>query len=354
LRSDEIDWDAPPPRSARNDASETGPETLRVEGLVKNYRLPDGRTVKANAGIDLSAREGETVALVGESGCGKSTLAKALLGLTEPTSGRIALDGRPIGDTPVRERDAATLRSLQMVFQNPFETLNPSQTVGAQILRVLERFGVGADRAERRARMLALLDVVKLGPEFADRLPRQLSGGQKQRVGVARAFAGGPRVVVADEPVSALDVSVQAAVIDLLTEIQRENRTTLLFISHDLAVVRYLSDRVVVMYLGHVVEEGTAAQVFGPPWHPYAEALLSAAPVADPAGRPARIVLEGDPPSAIDPPPGCPFQTRCPRKALADRRCETEIPPLFEMGEGHRIRCWLPEKILRTRTATEG
>jgi len=195
--------------------------------------------------------------------------------------------------------------------------------------------------------MLRLLDTVKLPRAFADRLPRQLSGGQKQRIGIARAFAGAPRVVVADEPVSALDVSVQAAVLDLLMAIQRESRTTLLFISHDLSIVRYLSDRVVVMYLGHVVEQGTTDQVFQPPYHPYTEALLSAAPVADTSVVRSRIVLEGEIPSATHPPPGCPFQTRCPRKAqVAGDRCETDLPPMRALAGGHRLRCHLPDAIL--------
>ncbi len=207
-----------------------------------------------------------------------------------------------------------------MVFQNPFDTLNPSMTVGRQIIRALEIFGEGKNDAERRDRMLELLDLVKLPRAFADRMPRQLSGGQKQRVGIARAFAGGAKIVVADEPVSALDVSVQAAVTDLLMEIQRKNRTTLLFISHDLSIVRYLSDRVMVMYLGHVVELGTTDQVFQPPYHPYTEALLSAVPIADTRVIKKRIVLEGDIPSAMNPPPGCPFQTRCRWKSPGARQ----------------------------------
>ena len=200
----------------------------------------------------------------------------------------------------------------------------------------------------RRDRMLALLDLVKLPREFADRMPRQLSGGQKQRVGIARAFAGGANVVVADEPVSALDVSVQAAVTDLLMEIQRANHTTLLFISHDLSIVRYLADRVLVMYLGHVVEIGTTGQVFAPPYHPYTEALLSAVPIADPSVEKTEIVLEGDIPSAMDPPPGCPFQTRCHWKAeVPGDLCEREVPPMRDMGGGHQLKCHLAEAQLR-------
>jgi peptide/nickel transport system ATP-binding protein len=229
-----------------------------------------------------------------------------------------------------------------MVFQNPFDTLNPSMTVGRQIVRALEVFDYGETEADRRDKMLELLDLVKLPREFADRMPRQLSGGQKQRVGIARAFAGGARVVVADEPVSALDVSVQAAVTDLLMEIQREQKTTLLFIAHDLSIVRYLSDRVMVMYLGHVVEIGTTEQVFAPPYHPYTEALLSAVPIADTHVEKTRILLEGDIPSAMNPPSGCPFQTRCRWKSkVPGNKCETEVPPMVTLASGHQVKCHL-------------
>ncbi|MGB3148705.1 MAG: oligopeptide/dipeptide ABC transporter ATP-binding protein, partial [Paracoccaceae bacterium] len=233
---------------------------------------------------------------------------------------------------------------VQMVFQNPFDTLNPSMTVGRQIIRALEIFGIGNSAAERKTRMLELLDLVKLPRAFADRMPRQLSGGQKQRVGIARAFAGDAKIVVADEPVSALDVSVQAAVTDLLMEIQRENKTTLLFISHDLSIVRYLSDRVMVMYLGHVVELGTTDQVFSPPYHPYTEALLSAVPIADTRVERQRIVLEGDIPSAMNPPPGCPFQTRCRWKSkVPGNLCETEMPPMRVLDGNHQVKCHLSD-----------
>ncbi|MGR3491307.1 MAG: oligopeptide/dipeptide ABC transporter ATP-binding protein, partial [Shimia sp.] len=219
--------------------------------------------------------------------------------------------------------------------------------VGSQIMRALEIFGVGKTVEDRRQRMLQLLDLVKLPRAFADRMPRQLSGGQKQRVGIARAFAGDAKIVVADEPVSALDVSVQAAVTDLLMEIQREHKTTLLFISHDLSIVRYLSDRVMVMYLGHVVELGTTEQVFAPPYHPYTEALLSAVPIADTSVEKKHIVLEGDIPSAMNPPPGCPFQTRCRWKSeVAGNLCETEVPPMRRMPDGLQIKCHLADDIL--------
>ena len=202
-----------------------------------------------------------------------------------------------------------------MIFQNPFDTLNPSYSVGSQILRTLERFRIGENDAERRETMLRLLDLVKLPRAFAHRSPRQLSGGQKQRIGVARAFAGRPRVIIADEPMSALDVSVQAAISELLMNLQRESKTTMVFISHDLSVVRYLADRVIVMYLGHIVEMGATEQIFSPPFHPYTEALLSAIPIADPRVKKRHVVLEGEIPSALSPPKGCPFQTRCGHKA---------------------------------------
>ena len=284
---------------------------------------------------------------MGKSGCGKSTFAKVLMGLETATDGTILLDNGSIESIPIEERSTKTVADIQMVFQNPFDTLNPSMTVGRQIIRALEIFRVGNSEAERNERMLKLLDLVKLPREFAGRMPRQLSGGQKQRVGIARAFAGDARIVVADEPVSALDVSVQAAVTDLLMEIQREHKTTLLFISHDLSIVRYLSDRVMVMYLGHVVELGTTDQVFSPPYHPYTEALLSAVPIADTSVKKKHIVLEGDIPSAINPPPGCPFQTRCRWKSeVPGGLCEKEVPPVRRLAGDHQIKCHLSDDIL--------
>jgi len=232
-----------------------------------------------------------------------------------------------------------------MVFQNPFDTLNPSHTIGAQLGRVIKKFGVEKNPEKVRQRVLELLDLVKLPREFARRRPRQLSGGQKQRVGIARAFAGNPQMVVADEPVSALDVSVAAAVTSLLTDIQRTYRTTLLFISHDLSLVRYLADRVVVMYLGNIVEQGSTDEVFSPPYHPYTEALLSAVPIADTSIEKKRIILEGALPSVLNPPKGCPFNTRCHRKI--GRICETEVPPQLEDAPGHVIACHIPLDELR-------
>ncbi|MBO6716912.1 MAG: dipeptide ABC transporter ATP-binding protein [Rhizobiaceae bacterium] len=358
VRFDEVDWDALP-EGARTEAPpvKPGAPVLKIDNLKKYYQIAanaifgggEGRTVKANESISFEARESETVAIVGESGCGKSTLAKVLLGLETATSGSVTLGNEQIQSAPVEERDASTVGSIQMVFQNPFDTLNPSHSVGGQIIRTLEKFGYGKTVAERQQRMLELLDLVKLPRAFATRMPRQLSGGQKQRIGVARAFAGQAKVVVADEPVSALDVSVQAAVTELLMDIQRKNKTTMLFISHDLSVVRYIADRVVVMYLGYIVEQGTTDQIFSPPYHPYTEALLSAIPIADTSVVKKHIVLEGDIPSAMNPPSGCPFQTRCRWKQFVPgNKCETEVPPYHELGDGHRSLCWLTDEQLAT------
>ncbi len=356
VRFDHLDWEALPEGAVTaKDPVQPGGPMLKITGLKKYYHVAanaifgggETRTVKANELISFEARESETIAIVGESGCGKSTLAKVLLGLETATDGEIIFDGTEIQSTPVQDRKTSTVAGIQMVFQNPFDTLNPSHSVGSQIIRTLEKFKIGKSVGERRERMLELLDLVKLPRAFAERMPRQLSGGQKQRIGVARAFAGNAKVVVADEPVSALDVSVQAAVTELLMDIQRQHKTTMLFISHDLSVVRYLADRVVVMYLGYIVEQGTTDQIFAPPYHPYTEALLSAIPIADTSVKKKHIVLEGDVPSAMNPPSGCPFQTRCRYKHLVpDNLCETEVPPFKELGDGHRSLCWLDDDVL--------
>ncbi len=348
-RHGEIDWGA-----GARDVGESRPPLrigdviLRVENLTKHFEVEtsgllvpgrDPRTVKANEDLSFSASEAETVAIVGESGCGKSTFAKILMGLEDATGGSVSMNDVELGGLEVRKRGEDIVSKLQMVFQNPFDTLNPSHRVGSQIARVVRKFGIARTRREVDEIVHQLLDTVKLPRDFAARRPRQLSGGQKQRIGIARAFAGNPTLVVADEPVSALDVSVQAAVTDLLMDIQRRHRTSLLFISHDLSVVRYLADRIVVMYLGQIMEQGTTEEIFAPPYHPYTEALLAAVPIADTGIEKRRIVLKGEMPSPSDPPAGCPFSTRC--AYMVEGTCDVEAPPVRAFAEGHRIRCHL-------------
>ncbi|MFQ5545680.1 MAG: dipeptide ABC transporter ATP-binding protein, partial [Acidiferrobacterales bacterium] len=356
VRWQEIDYGKQVAHGEVTPPMELGDKVLEVNNMQKYYEVYDrsiaamiaGKTVKlvkANEAIDFDARRGETVAIVGESGCGKSTFAKVLMGLETATSGEVRHGGKDISEIPVRQRDAKQIGSLQMVFQSPSDTLNPSHTIGTQIGRVISKFGVESDKAKIRERVLKLLDIVKLPRDFYFRRPRQLSGGQKQRVGIARAFAGNPSMVIADEPVSALDVSVAAAVTELLMEIQREHKTTLLFISHDLSVVRYLSDSIVVMYLGQIMERGKTDEIFSPPYHPYTEALLSAVPIADPEVTKREIVLEGNLPSVMNPPKGCPFVTRCPRKV--GKICEDERPPVQMAADGHAIACHIPVEELR-------
>ena len=349
-RWQEIDWSAYKPEGVGAGATTAGDVVLSLKNMKKYYEIADNsiaamisgkrvRYVKANESISLEARSSETVAIVGESGCGKSTFAKVLMGLETATDGEVVFNGKDIAQQEVQKRSPAQVGSMQMVFQNPFDTLNPSHSVGAQLARVIRKFGVESNKDKIEQRVLELLDLVKLPRDFARRRPRQLSGGQKQRVGIARAFAGNPSTVVADEPVSALDVSVQAAVTGLLMDIQKSYRTTLIFISHDLSLVRYLADRVVVMYLGRIVEQGTTDEVFAPPYHPYTEALLSAVPIADTSVQKKRIILEGNLPSVTNPPSGCVFHTRCPRY-IGDV-CKTELPPVVTLGSGHEIACHL-------------
>ena len=331
-----------------------GEKILRVDQLRKNYELPDrsllgffggGRKIKAVQELNFEARERETVAIVGESGCGKSTFAKLLMGLEDASGGKIVMGGGDeLSAIPVERRTAKQIGDLQMVFQNPNDTLNPVKTVGAQIARSIRKLGV-TDQAEVEQKVEQLLDLVKLPRSYKNLKPSQLSGGQKQRIGIARAFAGKASLVVADEPVSALDVSVQAAVIDLLLEIQNKHDTTLLFISHDLSLVRYLADRIIVMYLGRVMEQGKTDAVFAPPYHPYTEALLSAVPIADTSVEKEEIVLEGELPSPTNPPPGCPFSSRCPRKL--GEICDAELPPKRDFGNGHQIYCHIPAEELK-------
>ena len=304
--------------------------------------------VRAVSDVDLTAARGRTLAIVGESGCGKSTIAKVLSGLEVATAGRVTLDGVEVGALAIDARGPALKRKLQMVFQNPDSTLNPSHTVGYAIGRALRRLQ-GRAPGDVAGGVARLLEVVKLSPAMAARMPRHLSGGEKQRAAIARALAGDPAVIVADEPVSALDVSVQAAIVNLLTEIQAARGATLVFISHDLAVVRYLADTVAVMYLGTVAEVGPVERVFAPPYHPYTEALLSAVPVPDPDHAGARILLEGRVPGAGEIPRGCPFATRCPRRV--GPLCDETPPPVQRFGD-HRIACHIPgDELARLQTA---
>jgi peptide/nickel transport system ATP-binding protein len=322
-------------------ASET---ILTADHLQKLYRqrrglFGTGAIVRALNEVDLVARAGQTVAIVGESGCGKSTLARVLSGLETATAGRVRLAGADVGAVPVDARPAGLRRQLQMVFQNPDSTLNPSHSVGYAIRRALRRLRRLA-RARSQPEAARLLEIVQLPAEFSARKPHQLSGGQRQRVAIARALAGDPEVIIADEPVSALDVSVQAAIVNLLGDLQATRGMTLVFISHDLSVVRYLADYVAVMYLGKVVEFGPVEAVFAPPYHPYTEALLSAVPVPDPDAQRDRILLEGPLPSATALPRGCPFATRCPRRLGAV--CDDVSPPEQMLAAGHRIACHIP------------
>ena len=366
LFSEEIDPNAWAPHGdelptvIENRAPDGAAPILEVSHLQSFYRHPDSSPlsliglgkkeyVKAVDDVSFTLPRGQTLGIVGESGCGKSTLIKSIIGLEDVTGGKATFMGFDI-NRKVGSRDLSLVKELQMVFQNPDATMNPAYTVGQQIERPLRRFKV-VPRKEIRAEVIRLLQAVKLDAHYYDRLPRQLSGGEKQRVGIARAFAGRPDLVLCDEPVSALDVSVQAAVLNLLLDIQRQQGTSMIFIAHDLSVVRYFSDYVAVMYLGQVVEIGHAEAIYAPPYHPYTESLLAAVPVPDPTITQEHIRLEGSVPSPLHPPSGCRFHTRCPRRGmLADggKICETEIPPWRDAGDGHRIFCHIPLELLHT------
>ena len=345
--ADRCEPDAPGPvPGGIQQAVDGGERVLVTEDLKSYYNAQesglgglDGKRkkgfVKAVDGVSLVAGRNATLGIVGESGCGKTTLAKCIAGLEAPNAGKLEFVGVDVARA-VEQRPAELLKELQMIFQNPDSTLNPKRSVGDAIARPLQLFGT-VPPAEIRAEVVRLLEAVKLGDAYYDRLPRQLSGGEKQRVALARAFAGRPSLVLCDEPLSSLDVSVQAAVMNLLLEFQQKFETTMVFISHDLSVVNQLCDTVAVMYLGEVCEAGPTEALFAPPYHPYTEALLSAVPIPDPTVERSNIRLSGTVPSALDPPSGCRFHTRCPRKL--GTICERETPPWRDTADGHRIHC---------------
>ena len=321
----------------------------KSKSLLSLIGLGAKKMVKAVDNVSLRIKEGRTVGIVGESGCGKSSLVKAIIGLESVTGGKAEFLGLDI-TKPVLDRDLILIKEIQMVFQNPDSTLNPSYSVGWQIARSSRKFNT-VTKNQVKDEVLRMLKAVRLNEQYYDRFPRQLSGGEKQRIGIARALASRPDLVLCDEPVSALDVSVQAAVINLLLEIQKSFNTTMLFVAHDLSVIRFFCDEVAVMYLGQVAEFGPAESIYKPPHHPYTEALLSAVPIPDPDATKKKIRLSGDVPSAVNPPAGCRFHTRCPRRKsmLPDEGmvCSNRDPPLREVTPGHQIFCHIELDELR-------
>jgi oligopeptide transport system ATP-binding protein len=317
---------------------------LKVKDLVKHFSIKGGilareiDRVHAVDGVSFEVGRGETLGLVGESGCGKSTTGRCLLRLIQPTAGEIWFEGRDVTDID-GEALRALCRDMQIIFQDPFASLNPRMTVGAIIGEALVIHKLVKSRADHEARVAELLETVGLQPDHMRRYPHEFSGGQRQRIGIARALAVEPKLIVCDEPVSALDVSIQAQVVNLLEDLQEKFDLTYVFIAHDLSVVEHISDRVAVMYLGRIVEVASSHDLYASPLHPYTEALLSAVPIPDPTVKRTRIKLEGDVPNPIRPPPGCHFHTRCPIRKLP--LCATESPKLKQGANGHWVACHL-------------
>jgi len=334
--------------TAGTDAGPTRPRTLvATERLGKYYPVGSSffarsqKLLRAVDGVSLRVRRGETVGLVGESGCGKSTLGRLILRLAPPTFGRIVYDGRDI--VPLSASEMRPLRrKMQIIFQDPYSSLNPRMTVRDTVGEAIQIHKLAPTKKDEEEMVANLLRKVGLRPDAMGRYPHEFSGGQRQRIGIARALAVQPEFIVCDEPISALDVSIQAQIVNLLMDLQDELGVAFLFISHDLRVVRHISHRALVMYLGKIVEQGTTEQVYGAAQHPYTRALLGSVPTPDPEKKRLRIVLEGDAPSAIDPPPGCPFHPRCPR--MIKNTCDREVPELAEqqLGSGHKVACWNP------------
>ena len=313
---------------------------LEVKDLKQHFNIPNGlfgsKKLKAVDGVSFAIKKGETLGLVGESGCGKTTVGRSILHLYQPTSGEVIYDGKVIKT----KKDVNEMRKkVQMVFQDPYSSLDPRMTVADIIGEPLDIHHLCKSKAEREARIQELLKIVGLNPEHATRYAHEFSGGQRQRIGIARALAVNPDCIICDEPVSALDVSIQAQIINMFEELQESLGLTYLFIAHDLLVVKHISDRIAVLYLGHIVEMGPANEIYNHPTHPYSISLLSAVPIPDPdyAKNHQRIVLEGDVPSPLNMPSGCPFRTRCPR---ATAKCAQETPQLREVAPEHFVACW--------------